>query len=346
VTGWSGELTHWQSLEQDLRKESQIVGMAPFIQGQALLSANGASAFAVVEGVDSEQENQVLPIEQKMVQGSLKQLQAGKYGIVLGKDLASSLGVSVGDSVTLVVPQGSLSPAGILPRLKQFKVTGIFSVGYQYDNGYALINLADAGKLFMMGSSISGLQLRLSDLYAAPEFAQNLQNKLGVYQVYDWTVQNENFFKALKMEKTMMFLILVLIIAVAAFNMLSSLVMVVTDKQADIAILRTLGMSSQQIMRVFIVQGSVVGLIGTLSGAIGGLILASNVTRIVDYIQDWFHIQFLSANVYYIDFVPSDVNYVDVGKVCLVAILLSVVATIYPAWRAASIQPAEALRYE
>jgi lipoprotein-releasing system permease protein len=333
-------------MAKNLQSENQITGMAPFVQGQALLSTNNGSAFAMVEGVDPALESQVLPIASKMQQGSLSALKPGQFGIVLGKDLAFSLGLSVGSTVTVVIPQGSLSPAGIMPRLKQFKVVGIFSVGYQYDTSTALINLTDAQKLFMLGNAVSGLQLRLTNLYQAPAFAQLLQQKLPLYQVYDWTMQNENFFKALKMEKTMMFLILVLIIAIAAFNMLASLVMVVTDKQADIAILRTLGLSAAAIMRIFIVQGTVVGIFGTLLGLIFGLTLAYHVTEIVNFVQQLFHVQFLSASVYYIDFVPSQVDYADVAKICGVAVLLSLLATLYPAWRAANVQPAEALRYE
>lgn len=347
VTGWNSQLSDWQDLEKRLQGNSEIVGMAPFVQGQALLSANGVSAFAMVEGIDPKLQPQVSPIAEKMVQGHLDALQPGQFGVILGKDLANNLGVGVGSTVTVVVPQGSLSPAGLMPRLKQFKVVGIFSVGYQYDNSYVLMSMPDAAKLFILGNQVSGLQLKLTNLYLAPQFAVGLAQQLSNnYQIYDWTAQNENFFKALKMEKMMMFLILVLIIAVAAFNMLSSLVMIVTDKQADIAILRTLGLSSKAIMQVFIVQGTVVGLFGTLMGLIGGLALAFNVTRIVDAIQDAFHIQFLNASVYYIDFVPSQVVASDVVKVCLVALGMSIVATLYPAWRAANIQPAEALRYE
>ncbi len=347
VTGWDGELDHWQTLEKRLQRYQEITGMAPMIQGQAMVTHLGQTAFGVIEGIKPQQESQVSPIANKMLKGSLASLKPGKFHIVLGKMMAENLGAVIGSKVTVYVPQATLSPVGTLPRLKQFTVSGIFQVGYQFDNSYALVNLQDASKLLMMRNKISGIQLKLKSLFSAPRFRDKLMRELPMaYHAMDWTQQNANFFKALKMEKSMMFLILLLIIIVAAFNMLSSLVMVVTDKQADIAILRTLGLRSKSIIAVFMVQGTLIGLAGTLIGLIGGIILSLHVTELVNWIQTIFHVQFLSSSVYYIDFVPSELKAADVIHVCIVALIISVLATLYPAWRASKIQPAEALRYE
>jgi lipoprotein-releasing system permease protein len=245
------------------------------------------------------------------------------------------------------VPQGDFTPAGMMPRLKQFKVTGIFSVGYQYDRRYALMNIQDEATLLKMQGKVSNLQLKLDDLYNAPKVADKLNAELPVgYKAYDWTDSNSNFFKALKMEKTMMFLILALIVAVAAFNMLSTLVMVVTDKRSDIAILRTIGAGTKHIMGLFMVQGLAIGFIGTLAGVLSGVILALNTTAIVNWIQNIFNVKFLSAQVYYIDFLPSSLALSDVVTVALMALSMSFLATLYPAWKATRIDPAEVLRYE
>lgn len=347
VTGWNGKLENWQQIHHQLKSDKTIISMAPYIQGQAMLSKHGFSSFGIIMGVDPKLESKISPVGEKMLQGKLSNLKKGQFGIILGKDLASSLGAVMGSKVTLIVPQASFTPAGFLPRLKQFTVVGIFGVGYQFDSSYALINISDAATLLQMGNNVSGLQLKFPSAFDAPIEAKKLNEKLlPQYQVTDWTQQNSNFFKALQMEKTMMFLILVLIITVAAFNMLASLVMVVTDKQSDIAILRTLGASSRQIMSIFIVQGTVIGLIGIAIGIGLGVVLALNTTQLVNWIQHVFHVQFLNANVYFIDFLPSKLEFKDVFHVGLVAFILSLLATLYPAWRASKIQPAEALRYE
>jgi len=347
VSQWGGKLDDWQNLEGDLKKNKEVVGLAPVIEGQGMLSNRGYSAFGMIVGINPEQESTVSPIGSKLISGNIENLKPKSFGIVLGKGLARSIGASMGQKITLIVPQATLTPAGLLPRLKQFKVVGIFDVGYQYNANYAFINLKDAATLLQMGSNISGIQLKLKNLYDAPSVTQKLNNTLPAqYNAIDWTQQNRNFFQALQMEKTMMFLILILIVAVAAFNMLASLVMVVTDKQSDIAILRTLGASSRKIMGIFIVQGMSIGLIGTFLGVGLGVLLSLNATDIVNWIQHTFHVQFLSASVYYIDFIPSSLKLTDVVKISVVALILSFLATLYPAWRASKVQPAQALRYE
>ena len=347
VSEWGGELHDYQALQQQLNSRKRVQGTAPVINGQAMFTHHGASSFAMIEGIDPEQIDAVSPIGEHLLEGSLSELEAGKFGIVLGKGLAESLGAGIGSKITVIVPKASLTPAGMMPRLKQFQVVGIFSVGYQYDNNYAFMNITDEARLLEMGDAVSGVQVKLDDLYQAAGFAENLNQTLPPqYHAYDWTQQNRNFFRALQMEKTMMFIILMLIVAVAAFNMLASLVMVVTDKQGDIAILRTLGASSGKIMLIFIVQGMAIGLIGTAIGTGLGVVLSWNATGIVNWIQQIFNVQFLSASVYYIDFVPSALQWADVGRIAGIALILSFLATLYPAWRASRVQPAEALRYE
>jgi len=329
VSQWGGKLDDWQNLEGDLKKNKEVVGLAPVIEGQGMLSNRGYSAFGMIVGINPEQESTVSPIGSKLISGNIENLKPKSFGIVLGKGLARSIGASMGQKITLIVPQATLTPAGLLPRLKQFKVVGIFDVGYQYNANYAFINLKDAATLLQMGSNISGIQLKLKNLYDAPSVTQKLNNTLPAqYNAIDWTQQNRNFFQALQMEKTMMFLILILIVAVAAFNMLASLVMVVTDKQSDIAILRTLGASSRKIMGIFIVQGMSIGLIGTFLGVGLGVLLSLNATDIVNWIQHTFHVQFLSASVYYIDFIPSSLKLTDVVKISVVALILSFLASL------------------
>ena len=347
ITEWGGKLYDWQSLQNHLKQNNEIVGMSPIIQGQAMLTYQGSNNFSYLLGVDPKSQNSISPIGRKMISGKLTNLKQGEFGVILGKSLANSMGVGMGDKITVVVPQADFTPAGVMPRLKQFKVVGLFSVGYEYDSSYALLNIKDEAKLLQMGTAVSALQLKLKNLYEAPVVTKYLNNSLPAkYNAYDWTQSNSNFFQALQMEKTMMFLILSLIIAVAAFNMLSSLVMIVTDKQSDIAILRTLGASSRKIMGIFMVQGIAIGVIGILIGVVLGVLLSLNATEIVNWIQTILHVQFLSSNVYYIDFLPSSLEVSDIFRISSIALLLSVLATIYPAWKASRVQPVEALRYE
>ncbi len=344
-----GKLYHWQELSNNLKEKSkEITGTAPVIEGQGMLSANGTNAFAALQGIDPKYENEVVPISEHVTQGKLSSLQSGKFNIVLGKYLAQSLGVGIGDKVTVIVPEANLTPAGMVPRLKQFTVSGIFSVSYQYDSYYALINIKDAAKLLQMGNAVSALQLGVNNIYQAPFVKYYLNAKVlpDFFIARDWTDENKSFFQALQMEKTMMFFILLLIIAVAIFNLLSSLVMVVTDKRSDIAILRTMGMSSRQIIMIFIIQGLAIGVIGTLLGIALGIVLSLNATEIVNWIQVIFHVQFLSPSVYQIDFIPSKLVWSDIYHVGIAALVLSFLATLYPAWSASRVQPVEALRYE
>lgn len=347
VSQWGGVLDDWPALGKAMQANPEVIAQAPFIETQAMLNSGGSPSFGILKGVVPKLEKTVSPIASKLIEGKLTDLQPGHFNIILGKDLAGNLGVGVGDKVTVVVPKTNLSPVGLLPRIKVFNVVGLFKTGYQYDSSYALVNMKDLGLLLKMNHQVSGLQLKLTDLYQAPNVVQWVANNLpGGYRAVDWTMQNQNFFAALRMEKVMMFLILLLIIAVAAFNMLSSLVMMVTDKESDIAILRTLGFQSGTLMRIFVIQGLVTGIFGTILGVVLGVILSLNVTALVGWIQNLFHVQFLSASVYYIDFVPSQLRLNDVLLVTGVAVLLSLLATLYPAFRASRIQPAEALRYE
>jgi len=303
----------------------------------------------VVTGILPSFESKMSNISDKMTEGKLSDLKANHFGIILGKSLADKLGLERGDKVTVLIPQATVTPAGIQPRLKRFTVVGIFDAGsgFGFDNHLGFINLHDAQKLFLLGDKVSGLRLKIKDVFDAPAFSQKLSHYLGEdYAISNWTGQFGAFFQAVKMEKTMMFLILLLIVAVAAFNLISSLVMVVNDKQSDIAILRTLGALPRTILATFMVQGSVVGVVGTLLGLIGGVLLALNATQIVNWVQHIFHVQFISSSVYFVDYLPSKIEWRDVLHVCLMALFMSFLATIYPAWRASRTQPAEALRYD
>jgi lipoprotein-releasing system permease protein len=301
-----------------------------------------------VRGVLPGMEDRVAEIGRHMRSGSLESLKPGEFGIVLGSDLARTLGVVTGDKVALIAPQGQVTPAGVIPRLKQFLVTGIFEIGmFEYDSGLALIHLEDAQRLYQMGDAVSGVRLKLDDLFEARTVARQIMSKLDANTyATDWTRSHANFFRAVEIEKRVMFVILTLIVAVAAFNIVSTLVMVVTDKQADIAILRTLGASPASILQIFVVQGALIGVIGTLIGLACGVALGLNVDTVVPAIERAFSIQFLAKDVYYISDLPSDVQLKDVIVIGLVSLAMSFVATLYPSWRASRVNPAEALRYE
>ena len=348
ILALDGKLKKWPELELEAKKNKDVIGVAPYVQGEGMLTFGQQVNGTLIQGILPSQEPEVSEVGKHMLFGKLEDLVPGEYNIILGKDLARILGVLVGDKVTLIAPQATITPAGILPRLRRFNVVGIFEVGmYEYDSALALINLTDAEKLFRMDDAVSGIRLKLDDIFKAPFVARELTSKLpGDYLVTDWTHQHTNFFRALKIEKRMMSIILFLIVAVAAFNIVSTMVMAVTDKVTEIAILRTLGTSPSSIMGIFMVQGTVIGFVGTLLGALGGITLALNVKTIVPAIERTFHIQFLPADVYYISEFPSDLHWSDVTVISVISFFLSLVATIYPAWRASRTQPAEALRYE
>lgn len=348
VTTYAGKLPDWEQLSARLAGNDRIVAMAPYVRGESMLSMGDRVSGALLHGVLPGVEEGVSDVASHIDGGDLSLLEEGKYGIILGNELAIALGAGVGDAVTVVSPQVTIGPTGILPRLRRFTVTGIFEVGmYEYDRGVALVHIKDAEKLFRLGDNVTGLRLKLDEIFDAPLIARELSSELsGDYRVEDWTRQHANFFRAVKTEKRVMFIILTLIVAVAAFNIVSTLVMVVTDKRADIAILRTLGASPGSIMIIFIIQGIVIGAMGTALGVLGGVGLALNVETIVPAIEGLFNVEFLAADVYYISDVPSELHWNDVWIMAMVSLGLSLLATLYPAWRAARTHPAEALRYE
>jgi lipoprotein-releasing system permease protein len=348
VTGRMNRLSDWQTVQQQLVNEAHILGSAPFVDGQVMISSGQRVSGTLVRGVYPEYESGVSTIAEKMITGSLDLLTAGEYGLVLGVELAGYLGVSVGDRVTVISPQLNTTPAGILPRLRRFTVVGFFKVGmYEYDRNMAVMHLADAGKLFRLAGSVSGLRLKLDDLFKAPVIARTLADKFyGQYRVSDWTQSHSNFFRAIQTEKRVMFIILLLIVAVAAFNIVSTLVMVVTDKRGEIAILRTQGLTPKSVMGIFIILGSMIGLIGTGLGIIGGLALALNIETIVPAIESFLGVQFLAADVYYISDLPSKLIWSDVWVISIMSFSLTLRATLYPAWQASRVNPAEVLRYE
>ncbi len=342
-----GVMPDWQQVADMAMADASVAGVAPFIQGQVMLTHSGAVQGALLNGVLPDAEAQVSIIRDHMVAGKLENLQAGEFGIILGDLLARQLRAGVGSKVTVVMPEASASPAGVLPRLKRFTVTGIFKVGAQLDGSLALIHLGDGAKLYRLGDGVHGVRLKLHDLFEAGPTAWRITSQLpSGYWASDWTRTQGNLFQAIKLEKTMIGLLLLMIVAVAAFNIISTLVMVVTDKRSDIAILRTMGASPRSIMLSFMVQGAVIGVIGTLVGAILGIILALTVSDVIAWIERLLEVQFLSADVYFISYIPSQLLLKDVLIVCGSGLLLSFLATLYPSMRAAKIQPAEALRYE
>ena len=348
IFGMDGRLSRWQDVAAAAVTDPRVLAAAPFVNAQGMFVRGSNVRGAMVRGILPERELRVSDIGSHMRSGSLEALQPGAFRVVLGADLARALGALPGDKVTLIAPQGLVTPAGVIPRLKQFTVAGLFEVGmYEYDSGLALINLADAQKLYQMDSEVSGLRLKLDDLFAARSVAREMTRGLGaaVFAV-DWTRSHANFFRAVAIEKRMMFIILTLIVAVAAFNIVSTLVMLVTDKNADIAILRTLGALPSSIMKIFMVQGAMIGVIGTLAGVLLGVLLGLNVDTVVPALEHVLGFKFLAKDVYYISELPSDVQARDVLTIGAVSLLLSFVATLYPSWRASRVNPAEALRYE
>lgn len=343
-------LGDWRALLAQVRAHPAVLGAAPFTEIEAMLMSHGQTNAALLRGILPAEEDQVSALRADLTAGAVEALRPGAFNIILGSELAMMLGVGVGDQVTVVTPQVNATPVGVMPRLKAFTVVGLFEVGMaDYDRGAAFMHLQDAATLMRLGADqAQGLRLKFADLFQAPRTARAVAATLeeGYYRVSDWTQVHRNFFAALRTEKRMMTIILFLIVAVAAFNIVSTLVMVVTDKRADIAVLRTLGASPATVMAIFMVQGTAIGLVGTLFGALGGVVLGWNVETIVASIEQAFGVHFLDPSIYYISTLPSDVRLGDVLRIAGGAFGLSLLATLYPAWRAARTDPAEALRYE
>ncbi len=347
VIGDGDALNDWQPIAEEVMHHPDIVGVAPYFHAEGMLVKDKSVNGTIIRGILPDEEPKVSTVIETMIMGDISELKAGGFNIVLGKELARKLGVAIGDKVTLVAPQANVTPAGILPRLKRFTLVGIFEVGmHEFDSALALIHMNDAFRLFRK-TGPTGLRLKTNNILKAPIISREIVAQLpGRYWVVDWTQRHANFFRALKTEKTVMFVILLLIVAVAAFNIISTLVMMVSDKQSDIAVLRTLGASPGSILKLFMIQGTIIGVVGIAMGVIGGVWLASNVETIVPAIESMIGQKFLSADVYYISDLPSDMHWNDVITISIVAFVLCLLATIYPALRAAKTQPAEALRYE
>ncbi len=344
----SGALLDWRQALDEAMKHPRVIGAAPYVESQAMLVHGRQVSGVIVRGIDPALEPRVTDVGDHLLSGRLADLKPGGFHIILGRELALVLGARVGDKVTLLVPRFTATPAGSVPRMKRFVVSGIFSVGMgEYDRGVALVNLDDLRRVLQMKRGVTGIRLKLDDLFKAREVSVELARRFqGYFRVIDWTDQHRNFFAALKMEKRMMGLLLFFIVVIAAFNIVATLVMLVVDKRADIAILKTFGASPRLVMQVFIVQGSVIGLVGTLLGVIGGVALALNVEQVVGWIEQLFQVHFIDPDVYYISRLPSDLHWDDVALVGLGSFLCSFLMTLYPAWNAYRTLPAEALRYE
>lgn len=348
VRALDGSMDEWRLAMEQVRRHPEVLAAAPYIQAQAMLTHNQYVSGALIRGVNPVIEKDVVDVAQHMREGHLDDLRAGGYGIILGRELAQALAVEVGSKVTLVVPRMTVTITGSMPRLRRFTVVGIFEVGmHEYDSGVAMIHIRDAARLLRMGDAVTGVRIRIRDVWQARRVSLQLANSLpGVYRVLNWTDYHRNFFAALKMEKRMMGLLLFLIVVIAAFNIITTLVMMVVDKQSDIAIMKTFGASPGMIMRIFVVQGATLGVVGTALGTVLGLLLAFNVEGAVAAIERAFGIHFIDPSVYYISKLPSDVQWSDVVMVAGGSLLLSLLMTLYPAWKAYRTEPAEALRHE
>lgn len=348
VSEYAGSLQDWLTVDKAIRDHPEVVASAPYVMGQGMVTRSSQVHGAIIRGIDLSREGAVSEVLDKLVLGNADGLKPGNFGILIGKTLAQQLGAQIGDKLTLVAPKGRVTPAGLLPRMKRFTLLGVFEIGaYQYDSALVVLNIEDAALFMGMGEGVSGIRLSLSDTYEAPRIRRELIAQTGgEYYIRDWTQDNVSFFNALKVEKRVMFIILALIIMVAAFNIVSTLVMLVTDKQSDIAILRTLGMAPGSVMRIFMVQGTVIGVIGTLAGAVFGVITAINVADIVAVVEQAFNVEFFPSDVYVLSGFPSEMRMSDVISIIMMSLGLSFLATIYPAWRASKLDPAEALRYE
>ena len=341
------DMRDWESVATKVVEHERVIAAAPFINAQGMVTKNGGVHGVQLNGILPDQESEVSIIEKHMVTGGLDSLKSGEFGIIIGEILSRQLRIGVGDKVTVVLPEASLTPAGVFPRLKRFTVKGIFSVGADLDASLTMIHMDDAAKILRIKGSVHGLRLKMYDLLEAPVVAREIAYTLDDdYYSVDWTRTHGNLFQAIRMEKTMIGLLLMVIVAVAAFNIISTLVMVVTDKKSDIAILRTMGATPRAIMGIFVVQGAYIGVVGTIIGTVVGIVLALNVSEIIKFIESVLQMQFLNPDVYFISDLPSQLLVDDVIVVSGTALILSLLATLYPAWRAAKVQPAEALRYE
>jgi lipoprotein-releasing system permease protein len=352
ITGVDGEIANWRQAQADAGREPGVVAVVPFVESRGLLANGERVAGAMVRGILPEEENKAVGLDDRMTgSGRLSDLAPGKYRVILGSALAKELAVGIGDKVVLMAAEGSATPAGFMPRMKRFTVSGIFESGmYEFDRGLALTHMKDAATLYRLGDSVTGLRLALEDPFLAPLMVRTVARAIDYdghgYFVNDWTHDHQNFFLNIQLTKSMMFFILLILVVVAAINLVATLVMIVKEKQTDIAILRTIGAAPNNVLRIFLVQGALIGLVGTVAGTCLGWLLALNVTAIIGGIESLFGIQFLDASVYLMSDLPSQVRLGDVLQVSGVALALSALATIYPAWRAARTLPAEALRHE
>jgi lipoprotein-releasing system permease protein len=348
ISGFDGRIADWHSLVTKALENPEIAAAAPYIEDQVLLVAGDKSSGAAVAGVLPEEERKVAAIAERMREGSFDDLKQGTFGIVLGAELAKELNVQVGGRVVIATPQPVITPVGVVARMRGFKVVGIFESGmYEFDRNFAYIHLADAAKLYRMGENVTGLRLKLHDMFAAPRVVRDLALSLGGgYYIDDWTRKHANFFRSIQLTKSVMFVILLLVVAVAAFNIISTLVMVVKDKQSDIAILRTIGATPRSILAIFMTQGTTIGMIGTLAGVALGVLIATNLESLVHGLEAVVGTQFLDAKVYFMSDLPATVQWPDILKISATAFGLCCLSTLYPSWRAARTQPAQALRHD
>lgn len=336
-----------QTLIKEIKKEKHVLGAAPFIFNQVMLTYKGSVSGVVIRGIDPELERTVTDLEKYLIKGKME-FTDELDGIIIGKELAEHLNVSLDDKINVVSPAGKMTPIGMTPRIKRFRVTGIFDSGmYEYDSSLAFISIQAGQKFFRMGENVTGIEVKVDDIYLAREVAENLQDRLGFpYYTRDWMQMNKNLFSALKMEKIVMFIILTLIVLVAAFNIISTLIMVVMEKNRDIAILKSMGATNWSILKIFSIDGLIIGIIGTALGVIGGFLVVSYLNEIVEFVERLFSINIFPSDIYYLDKLPAKINYLDTVLIVGATILISFVATLYPAWRASKLDPVEALRYE
>jgi lipoprotein-releasing system permease protein len=348
ISGFGAGLSEWEEAAAKIGDNPEVVASAPYIEDQALLIAGAQSSGAIVTGVLPERETKVAAIDEKMISGSFGDLVAGEYGIVLGAELAKALGVTTGDRVIIVTSMRTTTPMGVVPRRRGFRVIGTFAAGmYEFDRNLAYVHIADAARLYRMGDKVTGLRLKLVDMFQAPRIVRDLALSLGGgYYIDDWTRKHANFFRSIQLTKSAMFLILLLVVAVAAFNIVSTLVMVVKEKQSDIAILRTVGASPRGILTIFVTQGAAIGAIGTLAGVLLGVLVAVNLEALIHAVEKVLGSRFMDAQVYFMSDLPAAVQWPDVVKISVTAFVLCFLSTLYPSWRAARTEPARALRHE